>query len=164
MDPITFEYQYDDQDFAAFMSFSLQKLLKRVSPKLAVILTATAICLALWLAVNSYGFLAGLSVGTTLAAAIQLGTFKKMLRKAWSGNPVFHERSRATVSAEAISIQGSTFGIKRLWRSLQAYGEIDDYFVLYQSETPILWLPKRAFRDNVNQVRSIIASSLPVRP
>src|SRR4051812_44158229 len=114
MEPITFEYQYNDQDRAAFVNFSFQKLLKRNSPQLVLIATATAMLLALWLALSSYGFFAGLASGTTLASTITLGTFRKTIRRAWDGNPVFNEKCRATVAADSISIQGTTFGTKRL--------------------------------------------------
>jgi hypothetical protein len=161
MEPINFECQYGETDFSAVAGYVARRLFKKTIPTIAWSSILLAILFAWWLAGGDIGFATGFVLGCFFIVVGQHFRTKRLITKAWKLNPQFHERWKADLSEQALTMQGATFGVKRLWHNFQTYQELDDHFLLFQAENPAIWLPKRAFCDKVDVVRNLIASKLP---
>lgn len=160
MDPISFEYRYEDSDFDAIAGYMAKRIFRKRMWTLILFPILLAVMFALWLATGTYGFFAGFMLGAFFVTLTSLLKYKNLSKKTWKANPQTLETLRVTLSVDAVAYTSATAGSKRLWANFQSYAELPEYFLLFQAENPMLWLPKRHYADKVNEVRVLISSKL----
>src|SRR4051812_41677717 len=114
MEPISFEYRYEDADFNAVAGYVARRVFKKRIWSLMLFVLLFAIVAAWWLAGGTDGFYAGFILGTCFAAFITVFKHKSLAKKTWRANPQTAETLKMSLSGEAVAYTSATMGCKRL--------------------------------------------------
>src|SRR4051812_38794280 len=161
MEPITFEYKYEELDFDAVARYVAMRVFKKRLWTLILFTVLFAIVAALWLGAGTDGFYAGFILGTSFVVFVTVFKYKSQAKKTWKANPQTAETLKMSLADDAVVYTTPTMGCKRLWSNFQAYVELPEHLVLFQAENPVLWLPKRHYSARINEALALIASKLP---
>ncbi|TNE49431.1 MAG: YcxB family protein [Bacteroidetes bacterium] len=156
MTPITLSFQYTEADYQEFLRHFFMRNRSRMYLILAVLMLV-----ALTVTQGGDIFTLKYLLSVVLPVAMVLGLWwyliRFMGRRTFRSAPQMQEGRNCIIGASMITIQGHTFSTEFSWSGVLQVVETSKLFLVYNSASSAIMLPKRAFAaGQIEQFRQLV--------
>ena len=160
MQPIELSFEYTAADYQEFLRNYFWKSQSRFYGIL-ILLVLAVLAFTQEGSVFSWQFLLSAILPVGMFVGLWFGIMRYSGRRAFQMNLQMQEQRTGQIDAEKISIVGQTFSSEFKWEGVQRVEETQNLFLIYNSKSSAVILPKRDFAPAQIQDFKKLVSEIP---
>ncbi len=159
MASIELNFEYTEADYQEFLRNFFWKNRSRFY-LIMILAGVVALVISQIGNVGTWNFMLSTVLPIVMIAGLWLGILHYSGRRAFRMTPQMHEKRNCLIDSEKMTVTGQTFTSEFLWEGVQNLVETKNLYLIYNSKSSAVMLPKRAFSAEQTRHFKKIASEI----